>query len=102
MFRSATDLNSGQGTQAAPRVGGSGSQAVVSQAETLDEISSPACSCIPSGVFRPFSSTRGNIDHSQRNVSGPGNRPTQERQRPSQAGTQIGACFLTIVEISMA
>lgn len=101
-MKSAIDLKSGQGAQAAPRGGGSGSQAVVSQAETRDEISSPVCSCISSGVFRPFTSTRGNIDHSQRDVSDIGSQPTQERQRPSQAETQIGACFLTIVAISMA
>ena len=45
-------------------------QPVVSRAETLDETSSPACCCIPSGVFRPFTSMRdrSNIHHSQRNV----------------------------------
>jgi hypothetical protein len=72
----------------------------VSQAEILDETSTPACCCIPSGVFRPFTSMRSgnNIDHSQRNVS---NQSTQTGQGSGQAEAQIRAYFLTIVEISM-
>jgi hypothetical protein len=120
---SAPDLESGQGAQAAPRagafcslshhcpevlmdhdegVGGSDpAQPVVSQAETLDETPTSACCCIPSGVFRPFTSMRGggnNIDHSQHNVS---NQSTQTGQGSGQAEAQIRAYFLTIVEISM-
>jgi hypothetical protein len=76
-------------------------QPVVSQAETLDETSAPACCCIPSGVFRPFTSIRGggsNIDHSQRNVS---DQLTETGQGSGQAEAQIREYFLTIVEISM-
>jgi hypothetical protein len=75
-------------------------QSVVSQTETLDETSSSACGCIPSGVFRPFTSMHGgrNTDHSQRDVS---DQPTQTEQGLSQAGAQICAHFLTIVQISM-
>jgi hypothetical protein len=82
-------------------VGGTdAAQPVVSQAETLDETSTSACCCIPSGVFRPFISMRSgnNIDHSQRNVS---NRSTQTGQGPGQAEAQIRTYFLTMVEISM-
>jgi hypothetical protein len=75
-------------------------QPVVSQAETLDETPTSACCCIPSGVFRPFTSMRGgnNIDHSQRNVI---DQSTQTGQGSSEAEAQICAYFLTIVEISM-
>lgn len=125
-MRSTTDLESGQGDQTAPRagvfslfllssrpellidheegVGGidsalpvSGAQEVVSRAETLDEISSPACCCIPSGVF---SSIRGgsNINNTQRNVD---NQSTQTEQGLSLAEVQIRAYFLMTVETSM-
>ena len=68
-------------------------QPVVSQTETLDETSCSACCCIPSGVFRPFTSMHDgrNTNHSQRNVS----------DQPTQTGAQIRVYFLTIVEISM-
>jgi hypothetical protein len=74
-------------------------QPAVSQPETLDETSTPACCCIPSGVFRPFTSIPGgnNIDHSQRNLS---NQSTQTGQGSGQAEAQIRTYFLTIVEIS--
>jgi hypothetical protein len=73
-------------------------QLVVSQAETLDETSSSACCCIPSGVFGPFTWMRSgsNIDHSQRNVSG---QSTQTGQGSSRAEAQIRAYFLTISDI---
>ena len=70
---------------------------VVSQVETLDDASSSPCCCIPSGVFRPFTSMRGegNIDHSQHSVNNTtGEKPTQAGQRP-QAEAQTCACFLT-------
>ena len=117
---SAIDLESGQGAEAAPLSsppevsmdhkeweGGSDSaqpvrevQPVVSQAETLDETSCSACGCIPSGVFRPFTSSRGgrNTDHSQRNAA---DQSTRTGQGSSQAGAQIRAYSFTIVEISM-
>jgi hypothetical protein len=68
-------------------------QPVVSQAETLDETSSSACCCIPSGVLRPFTSRRGgsNVEHAQRNVS---DQSTQTGQGSSQAEAQIRAYFL--------
>jgi len=80
---------------------------VVSRAETLDETPSSTCCCIPSGVFRPFTSMRGgsNVDHSQRNVNdttGDQPKPTQAGQRPSQAGAQIRAYLFTIAETSLA
>jgi hypothetical protein len=76
-------------------------QPVVSQGETLDETSSSACCCIPSGVFRPFTSMRGgsNVEHSQRNVS---DQPTQTGQGSSQAEAQFRTYFLTIAETSLA
>ena len=76
-------------------------QPIVSQAETLDETSSSACCCIPSGAFHPFTSTRGgsNIDHSQRNV---GDQSTQTGQGPSQEEAQIRVYSLTIAETSLA
>jgi hypothetical protein len=75
-------------------------QLIVSQAETLDETSSSTCCCIPSGVFRPFTSMRGgnNIDHSQRNVS---DQSTQIGQGLSQTEAQIRAYCLTIAETSL-
>jgi hypothetical protein len=75
-------------------------QLVVSQAETLDKTSSSACCCIPSGVFRPFTSMRGgsNVDHSRRNVSV---QSTQIGQGLSQAEAQIRAYFLMITETSL-
>jgi hypothetical protein len=75
-------------------------QPVVSQAETQDETSSSACCCIPSGVFRPFTSIRGgnNIDHAQRNVS---DQSTQAGQDSSQAEAQIRTYFLTIAKTSL-
>ena len=75
-------------------------QPVVSQAETLDETCCSACGCIPSGIFRPFTPMRDgrNTDHSQRNVN---DQSTQTGQGLSQAGAQIRAYFLMIVEISM-
>ena len=79
-------------------VGGSDSaQPVVPQIETLDETSS-ACGCIPSGVFRPFTSMRGgsNIERSQRDVS---DQSTQTGQGSGQTEAQIRAYFLVIVEI---
>jgi hypothetical protein len=81
-------------------VGGSDfARPVVPQIETLDETSS-ACGCIPSGVFRPFTSMRGgsNIEHSQHNVS---DQSTQTGQGLGQAEAQNRAYFLTIVEVSM-
>jgi hypothetical protein len=77
------------------------SQPVVSQAVTLDETSSSACCCIPSGVFHPFTSMRGgsNIDHSQRNVN---DQSTQTGQGSSQAEVQIRAYFLAIAVASLA
>jgi hypothetical protein len=77
-----------------------GAEPVVSQAETLDETSSSACCCIPSGVFRPCTSMRGgsNIDHSQRNVS---DQSTQTGQGLSQTEAQIRVYFLTIAETSL-
>jgi hypothetical protein len=76
-------------------------QPVVSQAETVDETSSPTCCCIPSGVFRPFTSMRGgsNVEHAQRNVS---DQSTQTGQGSRQAETQIRKYFLTIAETSLA
>ena len=74
-------------------------QPVVSQAETLDETSSSACCCIPSGVFRPFTSMRSgsNIGQSERKVNDTaGDQPTQT----GEAEAQIRAYFLTIAEIS--
>jgi hypothetical protein len=67
----------------------------------IDESSSSACCCIPSRVFRPFTSMRdgSNIDHSQRNVS---NQSTQTEQSVGQAEAQIRAYFLTISETSLA
>jgi hypothetical protein len=82
-------------------VGGSDpAQQVVSQAKTLDETSTPACCCIPSGVFRPFTSMRGgsDIDHSQRNV----NDQSIQTQASSQAEAQIRAYSVTIAETSLA
>ena len=69
-------------------------------AETLDETSSFACCCIPSGVFRPFTSMHGgsNIDHSQGGVN---DQSRQTGQGPSQAETRIRAYFLSVVKISM-
>ena len=77
-------------------------QPVVALTETLDEPSSSACCCIPSGVFRPFTSTRSgsNIEFSLRNVSDTvGDQPTQVGQPPSQAEAQIRAYFFAIVDI---
>ena len=77
---------------------------VVSQDETLDETSS-ACSCIPSRVFRPFTSIRGgsNIDQSKRDVNdATGPQPTQAVQLSSQAEAQIRAYFLTMAEAPLA
>ena len=77
---------------------------VVSQDETLDETSS-ACSCIPSRVFRPFTSIRGgsNIDQSKRDVNdATGPQPTQAVQLSSQAEAQIRAYFLTMAETPLA
>ena len=76
-------------------------QPVVSPAETEDETSSPACCCIPSGVFRPFVSMRGgiNIDHSQRNVS---HQSIQTGQGLSLREAPIRAYFLAIAETSLA
>jgi hypothetical protein len=73
-------------------------QPVVSRAETLDETSSPACCCIPSGVFRPFTSMRdrSNIDHSQRNVG------DETGQGLIQPEAHICACSLPIAESSLA
>ena len=74
----------------------------VAQTENLDEPSSSACCCIPSGVFRPFVSTRGgsNIELSLRNVSDTaGDQPTQAGQPPSQAEAQIRAYFFSIADI---
>jgi hypothetical protein len=78
-----------------------GAQPIASRAETLDETSSSGCCCIPSGVFRPFTSIRGgsNIDHYQRNAS---DQPTQTGQGSGQAEAQIRAYFLTIAETSLA
>ena len=134
VMSSATDLESGQGAQAAPitgafcslshhcslqevlmnhkeGVGGSDSalpiheaQPIVSQAENLDETSSSACCCIPSRVFRPFTSTRGggNIDHSQRNVSDQ-SAQTQTGQSSSRPPpeAQTRTYFFTISETSL-
>ncbi len=50
----------------------------------------PFC-CIPTGVFRPSTSTRGrsNIDHLQRNVNdATSDQPTRAGQGPSQAEAQ--------------
>ena len=86
-------------------VGGSDSAPpvnVVVQTGNLDEPSSSACCCIPSGVFRPFVSTRGgsNIELSLRNVSDTAsNQPTQAGQPPSQAEAQICAYFLRIADV---
>ena len=75
-------------------------QPVVSQAAALDETSSSACGCIPSGVFRPVTSMRGgnNTNHPQHNV---GDQSTQARQGSGQAEAQIRAYSLMIVEISI-
>ena len=75
-------------------------QPVVSQSG-MDESSSPACCCIPSGVFRPFTSTRGgsNIGHSQPNVT---DHLTQTGPGSDQAEAQNCAYFLTIPETSLA
>jgi hypothetical protein len=84
-------------------VGGSDSaQPVVSQIETLLDETSSACGCIPSGVFRHFTSMRGgsNIEHSQHNVSDQ-SQSTQTGQGLGQAEAQNCAYFLTIVEVSM-
>ena len=90
-------------------VGGSDSvpeaQPDVSQAEKLDEISSSDCCCIPSGVFRPFTSmcSGSKNNHSQCNVDDAAeDQGTQMGQRPSDAGAQIRAYFLTIAETSLA
>ena len=71
---------------------------IVSQAETLDETSSSAYCCVPSGVSRPVTSMRGesNIDHSQRNVS---DQSTQTRQGSSPTEAQIRAYFLICRDI---
>jgi hypothetical protein len=81
-------------------------QPVVLRVETLDEsheTSSSTSCCIPSGVFRPFTSMRGrNNIVSKHNVNDTtGDQPTQAGQLPRQAEAQIRTCFLTIVEISM-
>ena len=80
-------------------------QPVVLQTENLDETSSSACCCIPSGVFRPFTSMRGgsNIDYSQRNVNdATGDQSTQTGQGSSQEEAQIRTYFLLIGETSLA
>ena len=80
-------------------------QPVVPQAEKLDETSPSASCCIPSRVFRHFSSMRGGskIDNSQRNLNdNTGDQPTQAGQLVSQAGEHIRAYFLTTAEASLA
>jgi hypothetical protein len=80
--------------------GSNSAQPVVQQIETSDETPPSACGCIPSGVFRPFTSMRGgsNIERSQRNLS---DQSTQTGQGSGQAEAQNRAYFLTIVEVSM-
>lgn len=71
-------------------------QPVVLQSEKLDETSSSAFCCIPSGVFRPLTSMRGGskLDNHQRNVDDTtGDQPTRAGQRPSQDEGQIRAYF---------
>ena len=74
---------------------------VVSQFETLDKASLPACCCIPDGVSRPFTSMHGgsNIDHPQCNVS---DQSAQTGQSSSPAEAQICVYFLMIAEIYSA
>ena len=70
--------------------------------EDLDEPSSSGCCCIPSGVFRPFTSTRGgnNNELSPRNVSNTaGAQSTPAGQPPSQAEIYIRAYFFAIADI---
>ena len=119
-----TDVESGQGPQGAqaaphlgallsslslsPRlevlmdydegVGGSDSAPPVREAvertENPDEFSSSACCCIPSGVFRSFTSTRGGINNERDHVSDTaGDQPTQAGQPLSQAEVYIRAYF---------
>ena len=80
-------------------VGGSDSALPVREAQPVVslEISSPACCCIPGGVFRSMHGGS-NIDHSQRNVS---DQSTQTAQGSSQAEAQIRAYFLRIAETSL-
>jgi len=78
----------------------------VSQADAeAQEVSSTAsCCCIPTGVFRPFTSTcsRSNTDPPQHNVNdATSDQPTRAGQGPSQAEGQIRVYFPTIVEGSM-
>jgi hypothetical protein len=61
---------------------------VVSQvdAEAREVTSTASCCCIPTGVFRPFTSTRSrsNIDHPQRNVGdATSDQPTRVGEGPS-------------------
>jgi hypothetical protein len=131
VMSSATDLESGQSPQVAPRagafcspsslsyrpealtdleegVGGNDSalpvheeQPVVSQAETLDETSSSAYCSIPSGVSRPFTSMHGGSNIDHSQRSA-SYPSTQTGQGSSQAEAQIRAYFLTIPETSLA
>jgi hypothetical protein len=64
--------------------------------------STASCCCIPTGVFRPFTSTcsRSNIDPPQRNVNdATSDQPTREGQGVSQAPTRV--YFPTTVDGSM-
>ncbi len=79
----------------------------VSQADAeAQEVSSTAsCCCIPTGVFRPLTSTcssRSNIDPPQRNVNdATSDQRTRAGQGPSQAEAQTRVYFPTVVEGSM-
>jgi hypothetical protein len=82
-------------------------QPVVSQtdAEAREVTSTPSCCCIPTGVFRRFTSTHGrsNIDHPQRSVNDAiSDQPKREGQGPNKEDAQShGVYFPTIGENSM-
>src|SRR5258708_32159929 len=78
-------------------------QPVVSNAdaEAREVTLTPSCCCIPTGVFRPFTSTRSgsNIDRPQCNVNdATSDQPTRAGQVPSLAEVQARVYFPTIVE----
>src|SRR5216684_1360221 len=98
--------NSTVASAALPVPTGQEEHPVVSQAaaEAREVTSTASCSCIPTGVFRPFTSTcsRSNIDHPQRNVNdATSDQPTRAGQGSSKAEAQTCVYFPTIVENSM-
>ncbi len=73
-------------------------------AEAREVTSTASCCCIPTGVFRPLTSTcsRSNVDYPQRNVDdATSDQPTRAGEGPSQAEARTRVCSSTIVEGSM-